>query len=113
MCCVAIFEKLSKERLPWEFFSNAIREFFCCYEGEQDKKESLAQGHHPLECMWTFWFDKKQSKGQGASVSSTASYQENLRRVGSVRTVEEFWRFTFSPEVESRIQQHLAACIPT
>lgn len=40
---------------------------------------------HPLETPWTFWFDKKPTKG------STSSYVENLRNLVTVRTLEEFW----------------------
>jgi len=46
-----------------------------------------ASGQHPLETPWTFWFDKKQTKQ-----STVGNYQENLRRIGTFKTVEEFWQ---------------------
>eukprot|EP00698_Gefionella_okellyi_P018859 TRINITY_DN5706_c0_g1_i3.p1 TRINITY_DN5706_c0_g1~~TRINITY_DN5706_c0_g1_i3.p1 ORF type:complete len:228 (+),score=30.07 TRINITY_DN5706_c0_g1_i3:49-684(+) len=53
-----------------------------------------ADGLHPLEHEWTLWFDKSQGKG-GKRTKKTDSqkWEDNLQKVGTFRTVEDFWRY--------------------
>ena len=46
-------------------------------------------GDHPLQTAWSFWFDKKQSKGKSAN---TTEYKSNLQKLGTFDTVEGFWK---------------------
>eukprot|EP00128_Syssomonas_multiformis_P004185 Colp12_sorted_trinity150504_noHs@6945 len=43
-------------------------------------------GEHPLETPWTFWYDRR-TKG-----APTEDYKDSLVKLGSFKTVEEFWR---------------------
>jgi hypothetical protein len=49
---------------------------------------SAKSSQHMLETGWSLWFDKKQSKAAG-----TQSYRDNLKVIGSFKTIEEFWKF--------------------
>lgn len=44
---------------------------------------------HPLERRWTLWYDSKTKK-------SAASWNDALRAVCTVSTVEEFWWCAFA-----------------
>ena len=39
-------------------------------------------GEQPLQTPWTFWFDR----------ATGATYTESLQRLGTVHTVQGFWR---------------------
>jgi len=41
---------------------------------------------HPLEHEWTFWYDKRWVRG------GEVSYENNLKKIGTFGTVEDFWR---------------------
>lgn len=52
-------------------------------------------GEHPLASSWTFWFDRKLSKEAWAELkreNPAATYRDQLKQLGTVRTVEDFWR---------------------
>lgn len=49
---------------------------------------ALPSGSHPLESSWTIWFDKKVS---ASKMAAGAGYAENLRKLATFRTLEEFW----------------------
>ncbi|EGD76953.1 eukaryotic translation initiation factor 4E type 2 [Salpingoeca rosetta] len=42
---------------------------------------------HPLKYTWQFWFSKKVPRQR------FAEYAENLRTVGTFKTIERFWRY--------------------
>lgn len=46
---------------------------------------------HRLETSWSLWYDKKMARR--ASGGPKQSYKDNLRMMGSFKTLEEFWRF--------------------
>jgi len=52
--------------------------------------ETGAKAHteHKLQDSWTFWWDKKPSKR-----SKLNKYEENLVKLGTFSTIEEFWSF--------------------
>jgi len=54
-------------------------------EVEEEQARPVVDGT-PLECGWTFWFDKKNSK------NLPSEYQENLKKIGTFYSIEEFWR---------------------
>lgn len=47
----------------------------------------LATPHHPLRCSWTFWCSTRSTK------SSHEAYLDNVKQVGTVSSVEEFWSY--------------------
>jgi len=53
---------------------------------EEEQNRPVVDGT-PLECGWTFWFDKKNSK------NLPSEYQENLKKIGTFYSIEEFWRY--------------------
>ncbi|KAH7106055.1 translation initiation factor eIF 4e-like domain-containing protein [Auriculariales sp. MPI-PUGE-AT-0066] len=56
-----------------------------------DAPEALAGGDksgHPLRQSWVFWF-RQQSPGGGKI--STTNYEQSIRRVAAVSSVESFW----------------------
>jgi len=50
------------------------------------KHQDQLEGHR-LQTGWTIWYDKKQKKTQ------VANYEENLVKLGTFFTVEDFWRY--------------------
>lgn len=46
------------------------------------------EGHHALQTPWAFWYDKKQGKHQH---TNGIDYANNLHKLGSFSTLEEFW----------------------
>ncbi len=55
---------------------------------EVDQEEQHAEDGTPLETGWTFWYDKKQ-KNQ----PPTSEYQDNLKKIGTFRSIEGFWGY--------------------
>jgi translation initiation factor 4E len=51
---------------------------------------------HPLERRWTLWYDSKTKK-------SAAAWNDALRPVCTVSTVEEFWWCVLYPKSETRL----------
>jgi len=47
---------------------------------------------HPLEYEWTFWYDKRPAQGKRLK-GEQESYESNLRAIGTIGSVEEFWRY--------------------
>jgi translation initiation factor 4E len=52
---------------------------------EEKLAATIAAGHHPLECPYTFWFHRR------AGARNAENYERNIKKIGSFRTVEEFW----------------------
>jgi len=50
--------------------------------------EKDENGEHLLETPWTFWYDHKMSK----SPTSAQNYAEHLRKLGTFKTIEGFYR---------------------
>ncbi|KAF3837615.1 hypothetical protein F7725_005079, partial [Dissostichus mawsoni] len=48
-----------------------------------------AAGEHPLQFNYSFWFSRRTP----SRPSSSTSYEQNIRHIGSVSSVEQFWRF--------------------
>ena len=51
-------------------------------------KHPLPESHHPTQYSYTFWFNRKL---QG--VRTQESYEKNIKKIGTFRSVEEFWAF--------------------
>lgn len=49
-----------------------------------------AEGDHPLQTGWAFWYDKKQRYDPNKVDSN--EYKGNLHKIGSFSTVEGFWK---------------------
>jgi len=47
---------------------------------------------HALECDWTFWYDKRPTQGKRMK-GEQENYESNLRAIGTIGTVEDFWRY--------------------
>lgn len=60
-------------------------------EDDDDDDESNT-AIHPLECEWTFWYDKRPAQGKRLK-GEQESYESNLRAIGTFGTVEDFWRY--------------------
>jgi len=50
------------------------------------------QTFHPLENRWTFWYDRRPQTNKRMP-GEKEQYESNLRPVGTVGSVEEFWRY--------------------
>lgn len=46
-----------------------------------------AEGDHPLQTGWAFWYDKKQSKK-----TDTTEFMGQLHKIGTFNSVEGFWK---------------------
>uniref|UniRef100_A0AAQ4PD62 Eukaryotic translation initiation factor 4E type 2 n=1 Tax=Gasterosteus aculeatus aculeatus TaxID=481459 RepID=A0AAQ4PD62_GASAC len=46
-------------------------------------------GEHPLQYNYTFWYSRRTP----SRPASSQSYEQNIRQIGSVASVEQFWRF--------------------
>jgi translation initiation factor 4E len=67
-------------------------------KADEAKKEA-ARVEHPLETMWTFYFDKKLAK---QATIDFHDFQQNLHKLGAFNTIEGFWRmycYLASPEL--------------
>ncbi|CAF91364.1 unnamed protein product [Tetraodon nigroviridis] len=48
-----------------------------------------AAGEHPLQYNYTFWYSRRTP----SRPASSQSYEQNIRQIGTVASVEQFWRF--------------------
>uniref|UniRef100_A0AAQ5XNM6 Eukaryotic translation initiation factor 4E family member 2 related sequence 1 n=1 Tax=Amphiprion ocellaris TaxID=80972 RepID=A0AAQ5XNM6_AMPOC len=48
-----------------------------------------AAGEHPLQYNYTFWYSRRTPTRPASSLS----YEQNIRQIGTVASVEQFWRF--------------------
>jgi hypothetical protein len=55
-------------------------------------QETVKSTEHPLETPWTFYFDKKLSQA-----ADYATFQQNLVKLGSFSTLENFWKYALFP----------------
>uniref|UniRef100_A0A671ULN5 Eukaryotic translation initiation factor 4E type 2 n=1 Tax=Sparus aurata TaxID=8175 RepID=A0A671ULN5_SPAAU len=46
-------------------------------------------GEHPLQYNYTFWYSRRTP----SRPASSQSYEQNIRQIGTVASVEQFWRF--------------------
>ncbi|TRY69724.1 hypothetical protein DNTS_035407, partial [Danionella cerebrum] len=46
-------------------------------------------GEHPLQYNYTFWYSRRTP----GRPTSTQSYEQNIKQIGSFASVEQFWRF--------------------
>ncbi|XP_051920001.1 eukaryotic translation initiation factor 4E type 2-like isoform X2 [Hippocampus zosterae] len=53
----------------------------------RSKTVSPAPGEHPLQYNYTFWYSRRSRP------TSTQNYEQNIRRIGTVASVEQFWKF--------------------
>eukprot|EP00808_Paulinella_micropora_P011370 g15837.t1 len=53
----------------------------------QDLQHKMAQRSHPLSTNFTFW-----SLNKKAAAHAQGNYEDNVKRISSVNTVEQFWR---------------------
>ncbi|XP_059831210.1 eukaryotic translation initiation factor 4E type 2-like isoform X1 [Hypanus sabinus] len=64
---------------------------------EQEKTQSTAKrkavtpgaGEHPLQYNYTFWYSRRTP----SRPANTQSYEQNIKQIGTVASVEQFWRF--------------------
>jgi translation initiation factor 4E len=52
------------------------------------KQRNIPHGHHGLQSSWTFWYSKKISKP-----AAQYNWADTLKKLGTVDTIEGFWRF--------------------
>uniref|UniRef100_A0A3Q3GZZ6 Eukaryotic translation initiation factor 4E type 2-like n=1 Tax=Labrus bergylta TaxID=56723 RepID=A0A3Q3GZZ6_9LABR len=50
---------------------------------------SPGAGEHPLQYNYTFWYSRRTP----SRPASSTSYEQNIRQIGTVASVEQFWRF--------------------
>ncbi|KAM6949196.1 eukaryotic translation initiation factor 4E type 2-like [Aplochiton taeniatus] len=50
---------------------------------------ALAAGEHPLQYNYTFWYSRRTP----SRPANTQSYEQNIRQIGTVASVEQFWKF--------------------
>lgn len=55
---------------------------------EKVPKHPLPESHHPTQYSYTFWFNRRL---QG--VRTQENYEKNIKKIGTFRSVEEFWAF--------------------
>uniref|UniRef100_H3CB05 Eukaryotic translation initiation factor 4E family member 2 related sequence 1 n=1 Tax=Tetraodon nigroviridis TaxID=99883 RepID=H3CB05_TETNG len=48
-----------------------------------------AAGEHPLQYNYTFWYSRRTP----SRPASSQSYEQNIRQIGTVASVDQFWRF--------------------
>uniref|UniRef100_A0AAY4BLD4 Eukaryotic translation initiation factor 4E type 2 n=1 Tax=Denticeps clupeoides TaxID=299321 RepID=A0AAY4BLD4_9TELE len=53
------------------------------------KAVSPAAGEHPLQYNYTFWYSRRTP----SRPANTQSYEQNIRQIGTVASVEQFWKF--------------------
>lgn len=64
---------------------------------EQEKTQNTAKrkvvtpgvGEHPLQYNYTFWYSRRTP----SRPANTQSYEQNIKQIGTVASVEQFWRF--------------------
>lgn len=49
---------------------------------------SPAAGEHPLQYNYTFWYSRRTP-----SRPANTNYEQNIRQIGTVASVEQFWKF--------------------
>jgi len=66
--------------------------------GEEDKEQDIqacdedikpGEEEHPLQFVYTFWFSRRTP----GKTTSASNYNQNLKRIGSFASVEQFWQF--------------------
>jgi len=60
--------------------------------GEGAGTSPKLQTYHPLENKWTFWYDRRPQSNKRMP-GEKEQYESNLRPVGTVGSVEDFWRY--------------------
>ncbi|XP_028654034.2 eukaryotic translation initiation factor 4E type 2-like isoform X2 [Erpetoichthys calabaricus] len=66
-------------------------------ETEKCEKENNAKrktvtpgvGEHPLQYNYTFWYSRRTP----SRPANTQSYEQNIKQIGTVASVEQFWKF--------------------
>ncbi|KAM4611260.1 eukaryotic translation initiation factor 4E family member 2 related sequence 1 [Polymixia lowei] len=53
------------------------------------KAVSPGVGEHPLQYNYTFWYSRRTP----SRPANTQSYEQNIRQIGTVASVEQFWKF--------------------
>nr|XP_046185161.1 eukaryotic translation initiation factor 4E family member 2 related sequence 1 isoform X2 [Oncorhynchus gorbuscha]XP_046185162.1 eukaryotic translation initiation factor 4E family member 2 related sequence 1 isoform X2 [Oncorhynchus gorbuscha] len=53
------------------------------------KTVSPAVGEHPLQYNYTLWYSRRTP----SRPANTQSYEQNIRQIGTVASVEQFWKF--------------------
>lgn len=53
------------------------------------KTISPGAGEHPLQYNYTFWYSRRTP----SRPANTQSYEQNIRQMGTVASVEQFWKF--------------------
>ncbi|KAM9444715.1 eukaryotic translation initiation factor 4E family member 2 related sequence 1 isoform 1-T1 [Clarias gariepinus] len=53
------------------------------------KTMTPAPGEHPLQYNYTFWYSRRTP----SRPANTQSYEQNIRQIGTVASVEQFWKF--------------------
>ncbi|XP_029024794.1 eukaryotic translation initiation factor 4E type 2-like isoform X1 [Betta splendens] len=54
----------------------------------QCKTVCPAAGEHPLQYNYTFWYSRRTP----SRPASSQSYEQNIRQIGTVASVEQFWK---------------------
>ncbi|XP_046873518.1 eukaryotic translation initiation factor 4E family member 2 related sequence 1 isoform X1 [Hypomesus transpacificus] len=61
-----------------------------CSVGNNNRRKlvSSAAGEHPLQYNYTFWYSRRTP-----SRPANTNYEQNIRQIGTVASVEQFWKF--------------------
>uniref|UniRef100_A0AAZ3NUV3 Eukaryotic translation initiation factor 4E type 2 n=1 Tax=Oncorhynchus tshawytscha TaxID=74940 RepID=A0AAZ3NUV3_ONCTS len=65
------------------------REEDCSINNNRRKTVSPAVGEHPLQYNYTLWYSRRTP----SRPANTQSYEQNIRQIGTVASVEQFWKF--------------------
>ncbi|CAB1335426.1 unnamed protein product, partial [Coregonus sp. 'balchen'] len=65
------------------------REEDCAINNNRRKTVSPAAGEHPLQYNYSLWYSRRTP----SRPANTQSYEQNIRQIGTVASVEQFWKF--------------------
>jgi len=88
------FEHLKDEEIEEQEDVLSLREERCDTDStivsnnNRRKMVSPAAGEHPLQYNYTFWYSRRTP-----SRPANTNYEQNIRQIGTVASVEQFWKF--------------------
>nr|XP_029511303.1 eukaryotic translation initiation factor 4E type 2-like isoform X1 [Oncorhynchus nerka] len=83
------FEHLKDDDLEDQDETVCNREEDCSINNNRRKTVSPAVGEHPLQYNYTLWYSRRTP----SRPANTQSYEQNIRQIGTVASVEQFWKF--------------------
>ncbi|KAK6291592.1 hypothetical protein J4Q44_G00373760 [Coregonus suidteri] len=83
------FEHLKDEDPEDQDETVCNREEDCAINNNRRKTVSPAAGEHPLQYNYSLWYSRRTP----SRPANTQSYEQNIRQIGTVASVEQFWKF--------------------